>query len=1063
MKDKFFNKTKGLLFLFLMFPVLALAQNVTVSGSVTDKGGESLPGVTVAVAGTTNATMTDIDGNYKILNVPQNGALIFSFVGYRQQTININGRNLINVILEESATMLDEVVAVGYGTMKRSDLTGAVTSITSDAIQKSVPTSLDQVLQGRAAGVQVQQNSGAPGASTSIRIRGINSLNATTEPIFVIDGVVIQRGNTESAETNPLASINPADIESMDILKDASATAIYGAQASNGVIIVNTKRGKKGEAVVNYTGYVGLQELPKHVAVLDLQQYATLRNQKADLDLLTGNNSFVRPDLLGKGTDWQSELFNLAMMYNHNLSISGGGDKATYSLSAGYSNQDGIAEGSGFRRLSLSGSLDAQVKEWVRAGVNFGISNTNQKLTVSEESLVLIAVKSSPMVPVRMPDGTYGATESSYMGQNPIARAKLIDNHQFSSGARANTFLELAPKGLKGLSYRTEFSFDLNFYNSFVFVPTYYIAAWDYAATNTKTDAKQYNVYYSWRNILTYDRTFGLNKITAMLGQEMSKSTWDNLNGSVSGFPTNGVTDPNLGVKIEGYGGYTGANSLLSYFGRLFYSYNDKYMLTATLRRDGSSKFAPQNRWGWFPSFAGAWRISQESFLKDNETVSNLKLRAGWGLVGNQNVPNHLWLPVYESVASPWTAGLRASNTPNENLVWESTSSANLGFDLSLLRNRIDLVFDLYYKKTNNLLMEASLPAFVGTSGTGSAGNPWVNLGSLENKGFEVTLNTQNVATKNFSWNTNVVFSLNRNKVLSLNTATGDDVRSIPDYSWGESGTSVINRSVVGQPIGQFYGYEVIGRFEKATDFYMLNEKGEVVRTPVTTDNTNLLPIDEKAGVWIGDLMYRDIDGDGKITASDKTFIGNPEPKFTYGINNNFTWKNWDLGIQLVGAYGNDVYNYYRRYMDNPYFNNSNLFVAALDYAQLDLIVASKGNDYRNVKIVGGDPHAPRLSMGRLSSAHNFQISDRFVEDGSYLRIQNVSLGYNLPSDLLKQMKINQLKLYVNVQNLYTFTKYSGFDPEIGVQGSGTTRTTGVDAGRYPSPRIYTFGVNLTF
>ncbi|MDR0834454.1 MAG: TonB-dependent receptor [Candidatus Symbiothrix sp.] len=1060
------SKKIRILLLFLLVPLCLSAQTISVSGLVTDGTGEALIGVSVVEKGTINGVSTDVNGQYT-LTVPSNATLEFSYLGYLTESVAVAGKTIINVVLKEDQKMLDEVVVIGYGTMKKSDLTGAVSSINSDAISKTVSTSIDQVLSGRAAGVQVQQNSGAPGAGSSIRIRGINSLNASTDPIFVIDGVIIQQGSNARAENNPLALINPADIVSMDILKDASATAIYGAQASNGVIIVNTKRGKKGAATVNYNGYMGWQQLPKHLDVLNLQQYAALRNIKAEYGQIQRNNNFIRPDLLGSGTDWQNELFNTAMMQNHNLSISGGSETSTYSLGAGYSNQDGIAEGSGFRRLTLSGSFDAKAKEWLRAGVNFGFSNTKQKLTASDESLVLMAIRSTPDVPIRNIDGTWGAPDGAYMPSNPMARSLIIDNHQYNSGARANTFLEITPdKLLKGLSYRTEFSFDLNYYNSYTFVPTYYIASWDSKEINEKTDSKQYNVYYSWRNIFTYDRTFGINKVTAMLGQEMSKSTWDYLSGFRPGLPTNGATDLTLGdaTKAEN-NGYTGASSLMSYFGRLFYSYNDRYLLTTTLRRDGSSKFAPKNRWGWFPSAALAWRASEEDFLKNNSTIDNLKLRAGWGLVGNQNIPtNTAWMAVYSTVASPWGSGLRATNTPNEDLLWESTNSANIGLDVSVLRNRIELIVDFYLKKTNNLLMEASLPGYVGTGipvqgFTGASSPPWVNLGSLENKGFEMTLNTVNVITKDFQWNTNLVFSLNRNKVISMNTASGEDTRSAVDNVWGGSST-IVNRTVVGQPIGQFYGYEVIGRFEKATDFYYKNAEGDIVRTPVMSN----LPIDEENGVWIGDYIYKDQNHDGVIDEKDRAFIGNPEPKFTYGINNNFAYKNWDLGIQLVGVYGNDVVNYARRYMENPQYNNSNYFTSVLDYAQLGLIDPNGPNDYRNVKIIGGDPRAPRMPRSSANGAdYDYVFSDRFVENGSYLRIQNVSLGYTLPQNLLHKIDVSNVKFYVNLQNLYTFTKYRGFDPEIGTQGTGSLRTTGVDNGRYPSPRIYTLGVNVTF
>uniref|UniRef100_S0DDK9 Putative TonB-dependent receptor family protein n=1 Tax=termite gut metagenome TaxID=433724 RepID=S0DDK9_9ZZZZ len=469
---------------------------------------------------------------------------------------------------------------------------------------------------------------------------------------------------------------------------------------------------------------------------------------------------------------------------------------------------------------------------------------------------------------------------------------------------------------------------------------------------------------------------------------------------------------------------------------------------------------------GWFPSFAVAWRMSEENFLKDNRVISNLKLRAGWGLVGNQNIPdNHAWLPVYDTRPGVWGTGLIARNTPNGNIVWESTASANVGLDIGFLNDRIDLVVDFYYKKTNNLLMTAALPDYVGTgSSVGASTPPWVNLGSLRNSGFEITLTTHNIQKKDFRWSTNVVFSLNRNKVLSMNTSSGEDTRFASDNVWG-GGQTIVSRSVVGQPIGQFYGFQVIGRFENGSDLWMVNDDGKVVRTPVfTVSGGELLPIDRGAGVWVGDYMYRDVDGDGKITEKDRVFIGNPEPKFTFGINNDFTYKNWDLGIQLVGVVGNDVVNYSRRYMDNPYYNNSNLFTAAQDYAILGPVDPNGSvDDYRNVKVVGGDKHSPRMSLSSATSDHNFAFSDRFVESGSYLRIQNVSIGYTFPQRWVRHAGVTNLKLYANFQNLYTFTRYKGFDPEIGTQGTDNYRTTGVDIGRYPSPRIYTVGINLSF
>lgn len=1059
------TKSLGLLFLFLLLPALAFSQRITLQGVVNDAAGTPLPGVIVAETGTNNASFTDGDGRFTLTGVSPEGRVSFTLASYLTQEVDVAGRTSIEITLLEDATMIESVVvSVGYGSMRRADLTGAVTSVGSEAISRSVATSLDQVLAGRAAGVQVQQNSGMPGASATIRIRGINSLNASTQPIYVIDGVVIQGSN--SANSNPLSSINTADIESMDILKDASATAIYGAQASNGVIIVNTKRGKTGQATISLNSYVGWEELPKHLDVLNLREYATLRNIRAEM--LGGyNNEFVRADLLGEGTDWQNELFNRAPMHSHNLSVSGGTEAVTYNLSAGYLNQKGIAEGSGFRRLTLSGNFDAKLNKWVRSGVNFAFAETKQVTTVGNNvdnsTLILTALRSTPNVPVRNVDGTFGMPDGSYLPINPIALAMLYDNHNSSYGARANTFVEVTPTFLEGLSYRTEFAFDANIYNGYRFVPTYFLSDFRFNDVNSTQQDKNFNLYYSWRNIVTYDRTFGRHKINAMLGHEMSKSAWENLMGSREGLPTNGVTDITRGDATKARAeGSTGASALLSYFGRAFYSLDDKYLLTATIRRDGSSKFAPQNRWGWFPSFALAWRMSEESWLKGSSVVSNLKLRAGWGLVGNQNIPdNNAWKPVYNTTTTPWGTGLLAGNTPNESLTWESTSSANIGFDLGLLNDRIDLVVDFYLKRTNDLLMVASLPAFVGTGGgAGSSSAPWVNLGSLQNKGFEITLNTRNIETRDFSWSTNFIFSLNRNEVIAMNTATGEDIRSTPDWVWGGSGQTPVVRSTIGQPIGQFYGYQLIGRFNKPTDLWMVNNEGKVVRTPVFTNSNGILPIDLNTGVWVGDYIYRDVNGDGIINEQDRGFIGNPEPDFTIGLNNTFTYKGFDLGIQLVGVFGNDVVNYSRRYMGNPYFNNSNLFKYAMDFAVLGVIDPDKPDtDYRNIQVVGGSDLNPRLSTNGAASDHNFAFSDRFVEDGSYVRIQNVSIGYTFPQRWMKKIWVSNLKIYANLQNLYTFTKYTGFDPEIGAPEG----LTGVDTGRYPSPRVYTFGVNLTF
>ncbi|MDD3194445.1 MAG: TonB-dependent receptor [Paludibacter sp.] len=1049
MRNKNFRQL-SIAVLLLMLPVVGFAQTISVRGTVKDATGESLLGVNVKEAGTSNGTITNLDGMYEI-QVNRNATLVFTYIGYKPVNLKVDGKSVLNVLMEADVLGLEEVVVVGYGQMRRADVTGSVVSVSSEAISKSVATSLDQVLQGRAAGVQIQQNSGIPGGSSSIRIRGINSLNASNEPIFVIDGVIID-GSSSSNTENPLSSINPADIVSMDVLKDASATAIYGSRAANGVIMITTRKGQKGEAQISYNGYTGWQEMPRRLPMMNLQQYAIHKNARTDAAIVMGDDYFVRPDLLGPGTDWQSEMFSQAPMSSHNLSITGGNDQVTYAIGAGYLDQQGIAIGSGFERLNLRSNIDAQLKKWLKTGVNFNFSNSTQNVTVADESLIKTALKQTPNVAVRNAEGTFdGPDTDEYVQNNPVGLAMIKENYNEKTGVRANTYLEATI--FKGFSYKTELSFDYGMNNSYRFNPSYKFGAIENEVVESER-SKSYSKFWSWRNLLNYNNTFDdLHVVNVMLGQEMQRSHWEYLMGFRNGFITNVAHDLNTGdANSAKNSGSSGTNALLSYFGRMFYSFDDRYLLTATLRRDGSSKFKDSNRWGWFPSAALAWKVSNESFLKDNDVINGLKLRLGWGAVGNQNVEDFAYTSTLANVATIWGTGLLSGNTANDKLQWETTYSSNIGVDISLFRNRIELIADVYLKKTENLLLRLPLPAYVGTAGQGSTTPPWANIGSLENKGLELTLNTVNVDKKDFTWKSNFVFSLNRNKVLSLDTESSLIDKTIQEGSE----VALVTRTAVGEPIGQFYGYKVIGRFEKATDFYYKDADGKIQAIAVP-EGMNI----SESGVWIGDYIFEDKNNDGVINEEDRFFIGNPEPKFTYGIGNTFTYKNFDLTISLSGSYGNEVVNYQRRWLENPR-ENTNLLVKATEYAKLDLIDPNGPNDYRNVHIVGGDPYMPRMAASSAASTSNFRYSDKFVEDGSYLRIQNISFGYFLPQQFLKKIGIANLKLYANLQNVYTFTKYTGYDPEIGSNNQDALMT-GIDNARYPSPRIYTFGVNLTF
>ena len=1056
--SKVLKRTLGLVVLMCMLPFGLHAQNITIKGTVSAADGPII-GATVKVKGAQGGVVTDFDGNYSI-SAQSNATLVFSYVGYVTKEVKVGGKRLIDVTLEEDETLLNEVVVVGYGTMRKSDLTGAVTQVDNKAFEKSVSTSIDQVLQGRAAGVQIQANTGTPGGSSTIRIRGTNSLNASSQPIFVIDGVIIDSDGGDDGNSNPLAGINPSDILTMDILKDASATAIYGSRASNGVIMITTKRGKSGEATLTYDGYVGWQQMPRKLDVLNLRQYAEHNNDIADAQIKTHSGTFLRPELLGSGTDWQDELFKTAFMTNHSISLTGGSDKTTYAISAGYLYQNGIAISTSFKRQTIRGNVDTELKKWLKGGISFSLSDSKQEMEKNWD-IINTALRSQPSVAVRNAEGGYDGPDDQWMPENAVALAEIKTNYAKRTNFRINTYLEAI--FMKGLSFKTELSVDYNLNKTKTYTPDYTFGVKESSQRDGawyKNDSK----YWSWRNILTYTGTIAQkHNINAMIGQEMSHNYWENMSASNQGYLSNSVIDLRAGertgnnVNIDGYQNNT---SLFSYFGRVLYNFDDRYLVTATLRRDGSSKFADGNRWGWFPSAAFAWRASQENFLKDNKVINNLKLRLGWGTTGNQNVQDWAYQAMLANYTTPWGVGVLNANNANPDLKWETTYSTNIGFDLSLFNSRIDLVFDWYYKKTNDLLMMLDLPAFLG-SGAGSneaygtATNPWGNIGSLRNTGIEITLNTVNIENKNFQWRSNFVFSLNRNKVLSLDSDSG----SLPQTLQIGSDVATVTNTVVGKPIGQFWGYKVIGRFDKPEDFYYRDAEGNV-KPVALPKGASMATSPTSGGVFIGDYIYEDINNDGVIDDSDQTFIGNPEPKFTWGFGNTFSYKGFDLSIQFSGSYGNKIMNYQRRFLDIT-GATSNQLTTVLDYARLEKIDAKGPDDYRNYHVVNTGTIMPRLSTESGVNKNN-RVSDAYVEDGSYIRLQNVSLSYTFPRKWIKNLFLTNAKIYCNIQNLFTITKYDGYDPEVGSL-RGNALLNGVDYSRYPSPRIYTVGINLQF
>jgi TonB-linked SusC/RagA family outer membrane protein len=1039
-----------LLCLFAVAP--AFAQGIKVQGVVVDQTDEPIIGASVTIKGKPGSgAITDVDGKFSLVAPNMKAVLVISYVGMVTKEVNVSSKPMA-IVLTEDTNVLEEVVVVGYGQMKKSDMTGAVVSVNSDAINKSIPTSIDQVLQGRAAGVQIQSNSGTPGASTAIRIRGVNSLNATNQPIFVIDGVVIDSA-TDDENSNPLSNINPSDIVSMDVLKDASATAIYGSRASNGVIMITTKKGLKGDAKVTYDGYVGWQEMPKKYDMLNLSEYAAHHEVRAQVtSQVDPSDAFVRADLLGEGTDWQDELFRKALMTSHNLSITGGNDKTIYSFGAGYLNQDGIALGSSFRRLNLRGNVESQIKSWLRGGITFSFAESKQNVG-TDNNTIMSALKQQPTVAVTSPDGTYDGPDDVWMPDNPVGLASIRTNNNRKTNLRFNTFLEATI--IKGLTFRTELSGDYNFNNYYYYQPDYQFGI-KTSDTRTAKWTKVNTKYWSWRNIATFVRTFNdVHNLNVMVGQEMSHSNYENQVGTTSGFLTNTTPDLSAGdVTASTSTGTRSENSLASGFGRVFYSYDNRYLITATLRRDGSSKFADGKKWGWFPAVALAWRASEESFLKNVEVINSFKVRAGWGKTGNQNVTTeYAYLSLLSFKTTPWGTGTLTNSVANPDLTWETTSSYNVGLDVGLFKSRIELIADLYYKKTDNLLLQLTVPAYLGSVGNGAFSQPWGNVGSIENKGVELTLNTTNITNKNFTWTSNIVFSLNRNKVLSIDTETGDVAKTVQPSSTEYT----VTRTVVGQPVGQFWGYKVIGRFDNPTDFYKHDANGNVVPVAIPEGNT-ISP----ESTWLGDYIFEDVNGDGVINSEDCTFIGNPEPKFTWGFGNTFSYKGFDLNVFFSGSYGNKALNLTRMYIEDPRLN-SNILKSSLNYAVVSVIDPSlPSDDYRNCYVSNASETTMPALQRSDKNANYTRISDLLVEDASYIRLQNLSLGYTLPSNLTRKAYIDNVRVYFNCQNVFTITKYKGLDPEVGSL-YGDALKTGVDYGRYPSPRIYTFGINLSF
>lgn len=1061
------NTRRGLyLMIALVMLVCGTASAATIRGTVTSQAdGEPLIGASVLVKGTKTGAATDLDGNFSIVaEIGQ--TLEVSYIGYETRRVKITSSQ-VKIELAENSSVLDEVVVVGYGTMKRSDITGSTVSMSGDEIKKTGALSLDQALQGKAAGVQVTTNSGTPGGGISVAIRGTNSLNGN-EPLYVIDGVAVE-GQT-NGNSSALSSINPSDIVNMEVLKDASATAIYGSRASNGVVLITTRKGEANTMRVTYEGSVGWQQLPKKIDVLNLSEYAAFYNKRAEVLGYGEREEFRNPAILGEGTDWQDEIFRTALMHTHNLSLTGGTEKVSYAVSGSYLNQDGIVLGSGFERFTGRINLDVNMAKWLRFGVNSSLATRRQENTIEKNSVnsmddnvLMIAVRQYPEVPVRNADGTFGFVDKSKIDtggtplSNPVSDALTRERYTKGTDVFVNGYLDIIP--YKDLTIRVEYGRSLAFSKEYAFTPFYDFGTYTQQSDGSRNQSQ--SDYMSFKTYVTYMHTWNnMHSFNAMLGHESQKSRWESLSASRSGYKFNSVHElPSGDAATAKNSSGVSETAIESYFGRVNYGFDSRYLLTATLRADGSSAFGPNNRWGWFPSVAAAWRVSNEKFMEPaGSWLNNLKLRLGWGLVGNQNAGSYAYGAPISTVGTVWGPGYYQSRFSNSDLKWERTKSWNVGIDFAVLNNRIEFIVDAYYKKTDNLLMDAPLPSYV-TGGTtpdqSILAAPWVNVGAMENKGFEFTLNTIPVTNRNFTWASNITFSLNRNKITKLYTESS----SIN----GILGNQIHTMSTVGNPVGQFYGYVLDGMFTTAEDFYLKDKNGNYMYDAAGNRRTVAIPEGKsiKEGeIWLGDYKWKDINGDGVINEQDRTFIGNPEPKFTFGWTNNFTYKDFDLSFFLTGAVGGKVYNYMEEMNANPY-NMTGQLVKNGDFAQLGLYDSNGERTLENMYVT--NPDQAKVQRITASDANtNNRVSNRFVEDGTYIRLKNLSIGYSLPKNLLRKIHMSQIRVYATFQNLFTITKYKGYDPEIGAYNQNV-KLQGIDFARYPSQRIYTIGLTLSY
>jgi TonB-linked SusC/RagA family outer membrane protein len=1022
--------------------------DIKVTGKITDATGESLIGATVALKNGKGLTVTDINGNF-IVTVPENAILVISYIGYQTQEVAVAGQTQLNIVLKEAAGNLNEVVVVGYGTQHKKDLTGAVSVISAKDIEGIAVGDASQILQGKAAGVSVTENSGAPGGGIAVQIRGVGTINGVS-PLYIVDGIPTQDGINE---------ISPNDIESFSILKDASSAAIYGARAAGGVVIITTKHGVAGKTKVSASAYTGLQSAQNLIPMANNAQYITAYNTAAANDGRPGiTNALINS--LGttpgtyplSNTNWLSALLRPAPITNASLSLSGGSDNTNFMISGNFFNQDGLIENSSYNRFNLHTVINSQLSKYLKVGTNINLAYSKQRQvgdsgdgSVGAASVIRYALFRTPGTPVRDPSGQFVSLPEQDQsaggignflgdGYNPVQLAANTDNNFYNYSILGDVFAELTP--IKGLKIRSDLGLDMSLVNNKQFDATFGTPSGDQYqgmfgqptqtvnSPNALSQAQTNTVNYNWTNTATYDLTVRKNVFTFLLGTEIIKNDVQTSGASTEGFVNQSPPFQYLSNGTTSYDLNSGGETHLAYssvFGRVNYQYDNKYLASVNYRWDASSALDPDAQSQSFYSGSLGWRVDQEDFMKNVKSISTFKLRASYGQAGNaQGIGNYPYASLlsgnsYYPFGGTSNQGYTVSTIGNPNIRWETNTQADGGVDLGFMNNALMLTVDYYVKNTSNVLLPEPLPP-----SAGNASAPEVNAGKVRDEGLEVELVYRH--TINNDWN----YSL-RGNFATLN----DDVVSlggVPPIAGGLVGSNYITLTQVGHPIGSFYLLQDEGIFQNQQQILTHAYQGQGIRP--------------------GDVMYKDIIGNGVIGPGDRAFSGSPIPKFTYGATANVSYKNFDLSLFFQGVYGNKIYNQVATDIDG--------FYRPFNITETTATKSWTGPGSTNTY--------PLLSWN--DAPNNTQFSTRFLESGSYLKLKNAQLGYKLSSNLLKSLGISSARLYVSATNLLTFTKYTGLDPEMYLNNNDASegpRGAGIDWGTYPSARTITLGINANF